>query len=426
MGPLAEPKTPPLEGLDAFEGETFHSARWNHDYDLKGKRVAAVGTGASAIQFVPEIQKDVAQLHVIQRTPPWIMPHPNRSIRRWEARLYERFPLLQKLVRGIAYSFRELLVLGFVKHPRLMELPERIARRHMRRQISDAALLEKVSPSYTIGCKRILPSNQWYRALSRAQRRVADGRRREGDGELGRDRRRRGARGRRDHLRHRLSGHRDAGRADRARAGRQDARRGLAGQPEGAPRDRDAGLPQPVRAVRAQYGPRALLDGLHDRVAGGLRDGRAALTWTATAPTRCRSARTRRQRFNADLDERMQGTVWNTGCASWYLDATGRNSMLWPDWTWRFRQRTASFDPDDFELTQRTAGDVELVVAWRRDRVARRARPPVRGCSLTQPSRAHDHACDAIGVGELGRDRGHPGCEQFFIRVWRRVASGGI
>ena len=123
MGPLAEPKTPPREGLDTFEGETFHSARWNHAYDLKGKRVAVVGTGASAIQFVPEIQKDVERLHVIQRTAPWIMPHPNRSIRRWEARLYERFPPLQKLVRGTAYSLRELLVLGFVKNPRLMSCP---------------------------------------------------------------------------------------------------------------------------------------------------------------------------------------------------------------------------------------------------------------------------------------------------------------
>ena len=246
MGPLAEPKTPPLEGLGSFEGETFHSARWNHDYDLKGKRVAAVGTGASAIQFVPEIQKDVAQLHVIQRTPPWIMPHPNRPITRSEARLYLRFPLLQKLVRGSAYGLRELLVLGFVKNPRLMQLPERIARRHMRGQISDPALLEKVSPSYTIGCKRILPSNQWYRALSRAQRRAADRWRREGHGALGRDRRRRGARGRRDHLRHRLPGHRDAGGADRARAGGKIARRGVAGQPQGAPGDRDAGLPEPV------------------------------------------------------------------------------------------------------------------------------------------------------------------------------------
>ena len=104
MGPLAEPRTPPLEGLDAFEGETFHSARWNHDYDFAGKRVAAVGTGASAIQFVPEIQPDVERLYVIQRTPPWVMPHPNRPIRRTEARLYRRFPLLQKLVRGTAYG----------------------------------------------------------------------------------------------------------------------------------------------------------------------------------------------------------------------------------------------------------------------------------------------------------------------------------
>ena len=168
---------------------------------------------------------------------------------RWEARLYERFPPLQKLVRGTAYSFRELLVLGFVKNPRLMKLPERIARRHMRSQISDPALLEKVSPGYTIGCKRILPSNTVVPRALPAQRRAAHRRRRAGHGELGRDRRRRGARGRRDHLRHRLPGHRHAGRADRARAGRQDARRGLAGQPQGPPRDRDAGLPEPVRAA---------------------------------------------------------------------------------------------------------------------------------------------------------------------------------
>ena len=167
MGPLAEPKTPPLEGLDDFEGETFHSARWNHDYDLRGKRVAAIGTGASAIQFVPEIQKDVEQLHVFQRTPPWVMPHPTGRSARWEARLYARFPALQKLVRGGVYAARELLVLGFVKHPQLMKLAERIARRHMRSQIPDPELLEKVTPDYTIGCKRILPSNQWYPALAK-------------------------------------------------------------------------------------------------------------------------------------------------------------------------------------------------------------------------------------------------------------------
>src|SRR5215210_5921065 len=90
MGPLAEPKLPDVPGLDSFEGAAFHSARWDHDFDLRGKRVAAVGTGASAIQFVPEIQPEVEQLHVIQRTPPWIMPHPNRDVTSRETRLYKR------------------------------------------------------------------------------------------------------------------------------------------------------------------------------------------------------------------------------------------------------------------------------------------------------------------------------------------------
>ena len=87
MGPLTEPKIPDVPGLDDFEGETFHSARWNHDYDLKGKRVAAIGTGASAIQFVPAIQPEVEQLHVFQRTPPWVLPHPTATIRGWSAAL---------------------------------------------------------------------------------------------------------------------------------------------------------------------------------------------------------------------------------------------------------------------------------------------------------------------------------------------------
>ena len=157
-----------------------------------------------------------------------------------------------------------------------MKVAERIARRHMRSQIADPELLEKVTPDYTIGCKRILPSNQLVPGALPAQRRAAHRRRRAGHGELDRDRRRRGARGRRDHLRHRLPGHRHAGRAAGARAAGQDARRALAGQPEGPPRRDHARLPEPVRAARPQHRARALLDGLHDRVAGGLRDGRAA------------------------------------------------------------------------------------------------------------------------------------------------------
>ena len=141
------------------------AARWNHDYDLTGKRVASIGTGASAIQYVPEIQPKVAQLHVFQRTAPWVVPHSNRPITNFERRIYRALPAVQRLVRAGVYAAREALVLGFVKNPRLMRVVELVARRHMRKQTSDRDLLRKVTPNYTIGCKRILPSNAWYPAL---------------------------------------------------------------------------------------------------------------------------------------------------------------------------------------------------------------------------------------------------------------------
>src|SRR3954452_387650 len=165
MGPLVEPRIPDLPGLERFSGRVFHSARWDHDYDLTGKRVAAVGTGASAIQFVPEIQPRVESLHVFQRTPPWVLPHSNRPITAHERRLYRRFPALQRFARGFTYMVREPLILGFVKNPKLMRLVERLGRRHIANQVPDPELRAKVTPDYTIGCKRILPSNRWYPAL---------------------------------------------------------------------------------------------------------------------------------------------------------------------------------------------------------------------------------------------------------------------
>ncbi len=166
MGPLNEPRLPDVPGLDSFEGKTMHSARWDHDYDFAGKRVASIGTGASAIQYVPELQREVEQLYVLQRSAPWIMPHGNRPISDRERTLYRRFPLAQKLVRAGVYLSRELLVLGFAKQPKLMGLLERLSRSHVRKQISDPELVAKVTPDYTLGCKRLLPSNRWYPALA--------------------------------------------------------------------------------------------------------------------------------------------------------------------------------------------------------------------------------------------------------------------
>ncbi len=117
-GFLSAPATPSLPGLESFEGTTFHTARWNHEHDLTGRRVAVIGTGASAIQTVPQIQPIVEHLDLFQRTPPWVMPHRDRPITEVERRLYRRFPALQRVVRAGVYWSREMLVPGFVHNPR--------------------------------------------------------------------------------------------------------------------------------------------------------------------------------------------------------------------------------------------------------------------------------------------------------------------
>jgi cation diffusion facilitator CzcD-associated flavoprotein CzcO len=349
MGPLTEPKVPDIPGLDEFDGEVWHSARWNHDYDLAGKRVASIGTGASAIQYVPAIQPHVQQLHVFQRAAPWVVPHSSRPISDGERRLYRAVPALQRLVRGGIYAGREVLVLGFVKNPRLMRVVERLARKHMRSQIDDPELLAKVTPDYTIGCKRILPSNRWYRTLTKPN-------------------------------------------VELVTAGIREVRAHSVVDGDGVERPVDAivfgtgfhvtDIPAAQR-IRGRGGtllddiwhgsPRAYLGstvagfpnlffllgpntGLGHNSMVYMIESQLAHVMAALRHMRDRGAETievrreAQERYNGDIDRRMTGTVWSTGCASWYLDHTGRNATLWPDWTWRFRRRAAQLRPDDYAL----------------------------------------------------------------------------
>jgi cation diffusion facilitator CzcD-associated flavoprotein CzcO len=352
MGPLTEPKIPDLPGLEDFQGETFHSARWNHDYDLKGKRVASIGTGASAIQYVPAIQEQVEQLHVFQRTAPWIMPHSNRPISDAERRLYRRVPALQKLVRGGVYAGRELLVLGFVKNPRLMRVVERIARRHIRSQIDDPRLVEKVTPDYTIGCKRILPSNRWYRALGKPNVELVTSGVREVranavvDGD--------GVERPVDAIVFGTGFHvTDIPAAQRVRGrGGKLLDDVWHGSPRAYMGSTIAGFPNLffLLGPNTGLGHSSMVYMIESQIAHVL----AALQHMGARGAETIEIRPEAQeRFNADLDARMQGTVWNTGCASWYLDDTGRNATLWPDWTWRFRRRAAALRTDDYALDVR-------------------------------------------------------------------------
>jgi cation diffusion facilitator CzcD-associated flavoprotein CzcO len=349
MGPLHAPKVPDIPGLKSFAGATFHSARWDHDYDLTGKRVASIGTGASAIQYVPAIQPRVQRLHVFQRTPPWVLPHTARPITRLEKRLYRACPPLQRLARGGIYAGRELLVLGFAKNPKLMKLLERLARRHMSSQIADPKLLERVTPDYTIGCKRILPSNHWYRALSQPNvelvtdgiREVhahsifdADGVEREVDAIVF---------GTGFHV------------TDMPVASQVRGRDGklLDDHWQGSPRAHHGCTVPGFPNLFMLLGPNTglghssmvyMIESQVAYVADALRvmDERGAETVEVD--------RAAADGFNRAVQDELEDTVWNTGCSSWYLDDTGRNATIWPDWTWRFRRATARFEEADYSL----------------------------------------------------------------------------
>jgi cation diffusion facilitator CzcD-associated flavoprotein CzcO len=164
-GGLSEPKLPEIEGVETFQGELFHSARWNHDVDLTGKRVAVIGTGASAIQIVPEIQGTVGHLDVYQRTAPYVMPRNDRKYGRLERLALRHVPGLQTLYRQAIYWGRECYVPGFTLQPKLAAPAKKIALRNIAKGIEDPELREKVTPTFEIGCKRILISNTWYPAL---------------------------------------------------------------------------------------------------------------------------------------------------------------------------------------------------------------------------------------------------------------------
>jgi cation diffusion facilitator CzcD-associated flavoprotein CzcO len=164
-GPMHEPVTPALPGLDTFRGEGFHSAHWDHGVDLRGKRVAVIGTGASAIQFVPAIQPLAASLTVFQRSAPWVLPKLDARISaRWQRR-FARFPVLQSALRGLLSLQFELLN-SSVQRPRARRRLERAALRNIHSAVRDPALRARLTPDFDIGCKRILQSNSWYPALA--------------------------------------------------------------------------------------------------------------------------------------------------------------------------------------------------------------------------------------------------------------------
>jgi cation diffusion facilitator CzcD-associated flavoprotein CzcO len=343
---------PDVPGIGSFEGTAFHSARWDHDHDLTGERVAVIGTGASAIQFVPEIQPKVGKLHVFQRTAPWVIPHRNRPLRSWERALYRLFPPAQLAMRAGIYWARELFVLQF-RHRGVGKLLERIPLRHLHEQIEDPELRRKLTPDYLMGCKRILPTDEWYPALTKPNVEVvtegiteirphsvvaADGTEREVDTIIF---------GTGFHVTDVPIADKVSGRDGRTLAeiwrGSMEAYKGTT----------VAGYPNLFFLV----GPNT---GLGHTSIVFMIESQIAYVLDALRTLRRRGARTVEVRedaqaaYNAELDRMTEDTVWVTGgCTSYYIDRNGHNSALWPTYTWPFRRRLREFDAAAYALGRR-------------------------------------------------------------------------
>jgi cation diffusion facilitator CzcD-associated flavoprotein CzcO len=348
-GALSEPSIPPLPGLDSFEGAAFHSAQWDHDCDLAGRDVAVIGTGASAIQFVPEIQKQVRKLVVFQRTPPWIVPRRDRPLRRWEHALYTAFPPAQVAVRAMAWGIRELFLTPFLK-PRPGGRNEKLAQKHLAKQVADPELRAKLTPSYRMGCKRILISNDYYPALQQRNVELVTERIREV---------RPHSIVTEDGVEHEVdtivfgTGFKvtELPIAERVRG--RDGRT-LAETWEGSPKAHlgttVAGFPN----LFILLGPNTGLG--HTSVVfmieAQIQHVREALTAMKAARARTVEPRPEAQEaYVAAIDAKMESTVWLAGgCASWYIDNTGRVSTIWPDHTLPFKRRLARFEPSEYVL----------------------------------------------------------------------------
>ncbi|MGZ5969159.1 MAG: flavin-containing monooxygenase [Polyangiales bacterium] len=353
-GPWHQPKIPDLPGLRAFGGEVFHSARWNHAYELRGKRVAVVGTGASAVQFVPKIQPEVARLHVYQRTAQWVLPKPDHYVPRAERWLMRTFPAAQRALRSAEYSAMEAFGLGFRK-PWILRQVQRLGLAHLQRAVKDPELRAKLTPDYTLGCKRLLMSNSYYPSLTRPNVEVHATAVREiqGDRVIGAD----GSVAEVDAIVFGTGFHiLDMPVADRVF---DEEGRSMAAHWRGSPSaylgTTVAGFPNLFMLLGPNLGTGhssafSILEAQLRYVMDGIRKIRAHDYASVEVRPEVQAA------YDALVQEALPTTVYNSGgCASYYFDENGRNSFSWPWSTSALERRIRDFDLDAYTVRPRVS-----------------------------------------------------------------------
>ena len=359
-GPFGDPVLPEIDGIERFRGPRFHSLHWDHDHDLTGERVAVIGTGASAVQFVPAIQPRVGRLHVFQRTPPWIVPRFDRPTSRIERAAMRYVPGLRKAIRGVTYALIESLGFVIFVDRRIAPAFEALGRWQLRRQVSDPELRRRLTPDYTIGCKRAILSDAYLPALTRPNVEVvsdtiteitetgvvtADGREREVDTIVF------------------VTGFEvPTSKIDRwiGRDGRSVADVYYE-RPQSYKGTAMAGFPNlfmflgPFAAAGNQsalYTLESQMTYIVDAVRTMRERGAGVVEVRADA----------QERFTQEAEERSEDTVWlRGGCRSYYQTPDGRNAGLWPGWSFELRHRLRRFDTEAYELEAARADEPAAV-----------------------------------------------------------------
>ena len=348
-GQLSSPSVPAIPGREQFTGTAFHSARWRHDHDLAGRRVAVVGTGASAIQFVPHVVREAAHTTLFQREAPHVLPKPDRGYGSGLRAAFRRVPGLLALDRAVTYARLEWRALGFTRRPELLRVADRMNERLLTAQVHDPVLRRVLTPQGAPGCKRILLSDDYYAALDCPDVDVvtapitrvlptgvltADGVAHPvdtiiwGTGFTATDF---------------LTPMTVTGAGGRIlrQAWRDGAEAYLGISVSGFPN------------LFLLYGPNTnlghnsivfMLESQFRYVLGAVR--RIAATG---APLDVRPEVQRS--FAAWVQRRITATVWERGCTSWYRTTSGRNTTNWPDFTFAYRMRTRRFDPSKYTAT---------------------------------------------------------------------------
>ena len=348
-GPLNRIIIPDFNSLDDFKGDYFHSSQWPENFDLKGRRVAVIGTGASAIQVVPNIVDRVEKLVLFQRSAAWIMPKRDKEISAFSKQLYRSFPFLEKMARGLFYYFHEIRGNGFWGNTFTNNTAQKIALHYLKQSVPDPELREKLTPNYALGCKRVLPSDDYYPALQRPNASLVttgidkmcatgiltkDGQLHEVDTIVFAT----GFRASGDLVDYPVAGRNGLKLKEEWDRTGIETLRGIA--VSGFPHllfllgpNTGLGHNSVLLMIEAQMNYVVDYMRQHEQLGAKYLDVK----------------REEQEVYNQKIQEELQGTIWASGCKSWYLDKHGKNTTLWPSSVARYRKETKQIRLEEFE-----------------------------------------------------------------------------